>query len=593
MAKPSYRVEIEDAHAHLFRVTLTLPEPADLQCLSLPVWIPGSYLVREFSRHLSGMQARQGARSVPLRQTSKNSWQAQCSGRTALTLSYSVYAFDTSVRAAFLDAERAFFNGSSLFLRAHGREHEPHELRLGPLPRGWQVATAMPETGKLRYESGSYEELVDHPVELGRFWRGEFIAGGVPHELVVVGAQPVFDGERLLRETQRICGAQIEFWHDRAKAGKRQAKAAAPPFDRYVFLLNAVGEGYGGLEHRASTALLASRQDLPVLGQAATSDGHVRLLGLISHEYFHTWNVKRLKPAEFEALDHDQENYTELLWFFEGFTSYYDDLFLLRSGLIDAPRYLKLLSSTVSGVLAAPGRKVQSLAQASYEAWIKYYRPDENTPNATVSYYAKGALLALALDLSLRSGMTRTAQPGCSLDDVMRGLWLRSGGAAITEADVLEVVAALGGPELAGQLRHWVHGTDELPLPLLCEQVGLQWGSEAASLAQRLGLRVTEQGGQVLVKQVLQGSAAVRAGLAAGDEILACNDWRLRRLDEALLTLDAKQPRRLRLLVARDQRLVTLQLQLPLELSGQPARLTLADTGSVHALSLRRAWLGA
>jgi predicted metalloprotease with PDZ domain len=174
---------------------------------------------------------------------------------------------------------------------------------------------------------------------------------------------------------------------------------------------------------------------------------------LISHEYFHTWNVKRLKPAEFEALDHDQENYTELLWFFEGFTSYYDDLFLLRSGLIDAPRYLKLLSSTVSGVLAAPGRKVQSLAQASYEAWIKYYRPDENTPNATVSYYAKGALLALALDLSLRSGMTRTAQPGCSLDDVMRGLWLRSGGAAITEADVLEVVAALGGPELAGQLR--------------------------------------------------------------------------------------------------------------------------------------------
>lgn len=593
MAKPSYRVEIEDAHAHLFRVRLTLPDPAALQCLSLPVWIPGSYLVREFSRHLSGMQARQGARSVPLRQTSKNSWEVQCRGRTALTLSYSVYAFDTSVRAAFLDAERAFFNGSSLFLRAHGREHEPHELRLGPLPRGWQVATAMPETGKLRYESGSYEELVDHPVELGRFWRGEFNAGGVPHELVVVGAQPVFDGERLLRETQRICEAQIEFWHGRAKAGKRQAKAAAPPFDRYVFLLNAVGEGYGGLEHRASTALLASRQDLPVLGQAATSDGHVRLLGLISHEYFHTWNVKRLKPAEFEALDHDQENYTELLWFFEGFTSYYDDLFLLRSGLIDAPRYLKLLSSTVSGVLAAPGRKVQSLAQASYEAWIKYYRPDENTPNATVSYYAKGALLALALDLSLRSGKTRTAQPGCSLDDVMRGLWQRSGGAAITEADILEVVAALGGPELARQLHQWVHGTDELPLPALCEQVGLQWGSEAASLAQRLGLRVTEQGGQVLVKQVLQGSAALRAGLAAGDEILACNDWRLRRLDEALLTLDAKQPRRLRLLVARDQRLVPLQLQLPLDSSGQPARLTLADTGSVHALSLRRAWLGA
>jgi len=593
MAKLSYRVEIEDAHAHLFRITLTLPDPAALQRLSLPVWIPGSYLVREFSRHLSGMQARQGARSVPLRQTSKNSWEAQCSGRAALTLSYRVYAFDTSVRAAFLDAERGFFNGSSLFLRAHGREDEVHEMRLAALPRGWQVATAMPATGALRYEARNYDELVDHPVELGRFWRAEFVAGGVPHELVVTGALPVFDGERLLRETQRICSAQIEFWHGAAKAGKRSKKDVAPPFERYVFLLNAVGEGYGGLEHRASTALLASRQDLPVLGQAAISDGHARLLGLISHEYFHTWNVKRLKPAEFEALDHSQENYTELLWFFEGFTSYYDDLFLLRSGLIDAPRYLKLLSATVSSVLAAPGRKVQSLAQASYEAWIKYYRPDENTPNATVSYYAKGALLALALDLSLRCDAPRGARAGASLDDVMRGLWQSSGGAAISEADILDEVARLGGPEIAATLRHWVHGTDDLPLPGLCSRIGLQWDSETASLAQRLGLRHTEQGSQVLVKQVLQGSAALSAGLAAGDEILACNDWRLRRLDEALLTLDARQPRRLRLLVARDQRLLQLQLQLPQDMPGQPARLSLADKASALALSLRRTWLGA
>ena len=584
MATLAYRVEIEDAHAHLFRVTLTLPAPAERQELSLPVWIAGSYLVREFSRHLSGLQARQGGRAVPLRQTSKCSWEAHCRGRSPLVLSWRVYAFDTSVRVAFLDAERGFFNGPCLFLRAHGREHEPHALTLAGLPRGWQVATSMRSTGRHRFEAGSYEELVDHPVEMGRFWRGEFVAGGVPHELVVTGALPVFDGDRLLAETQRICAAQIEFWH-----GQGSGRAdEAPPFDRYVFLLNTIGDGYGGLEHRASTALLASRGDLPVLGQAEAGEGHVRLLGLISHEYFHAWNVKRLKPADFAALDHGRENYTELLWFFEGFTSYYDDLFVLRSGLIDASRYLKLLGTTISGVLAAPGRKVQSLAQASFEAWIKYYRPDENTPNATVSYYAKGALLALALDLSLR----KARKPGASLDALMRSLWRMSRGGPISEADILAAVAALGGKALAEELHRWVHGTEDLPLQELLAAAGVAWQADKAGLAQRLGLRVDEAGGQVRIKQVLQGGAAHRAGLAAGDELLACNDWRLRKLDDVLLTLDLRRPQRLRLLVSRDQRIVTLELQLPHQSPGLPVRLQPAERPAARALSLRRAWLG-
>lgn len=582
-----YRVEIADAQAHLFRVTLTLPAPAEQQVLSLPVWIPGSYMVREFSRHLQGLSARQGARELPLRQLRKNAWQVDCQGRAALVLSYQVYAFDPSVRAAFLDAQRGFFNATSLCLRAHGREQEPHAIELGPLPAGWQVATAMNPAEPGRYVAADYDELLDHPFELGAFWRGEFMAGGVPHELVVAGALPVFDGERLLADTQRLCEAQIAFWH-----GRRNGHAAVggtPPFTRYVFLLNAVDEGYGGLEHRASTALISARRDLPVLGQRESSEGYVRLLGLISHEYFHTWNVKRLRPAEFAQFDYEQENYTELLWFFEGFTSYYDDLFLLRCGLIDEARYLKLMSSTLSAVLATPGRRQQSLAEASFDAWVRYYRPDENTPNSTVSYYAKGALLAWALDLSLRSS---EAQPS-SLDELMRLLWQRSGGGPISEAQILAGVAELGGPARAEELRHWVHGCDELPLPALLERLGLRWNADKASLAQRLGLRLDKGGEGLLIKQVLQGSVAQAAGLSAGDELLACNGWRLRKLDEALLTLQPQAPQRLELLLARDQRMLSLGLDLPLEAPADaPVRLSPADKPSARAQSLRRAWLG-
>jgi len=587
----SYRVEIADAQAHLFQVTLTVPAPAERQRLSLPVWIPGSYMVREFSRHLGGLEARQGSRDVALTQISKCEWEARCSGRAALVLSYQVYAFDTSVRAAFLDAQRGFFNGTSLCLRVHGREAQAHHLELARQPAGWQVASSMPQQAPLRFQAQDYDELIDHPFELGQFWRGEFMAGGARHELVVSGALPVFDGDRLLADAQRICEAQIDFWQQQGRRRRGAAAAAAAPFDRYVFLLNAVDEGYGGLEHRASTALIAARRDLPLLGQRELNDGYVRLLGLISHEYFHAWNVKRLRPDAFAHLDYGQENYTELLWFFEGFTSYYDDLFLQRSGLIDEARYLKLLSTTLSAVLAAPGRKRQSLAQASFDAWVRYYRQDENTPNSTVSYYAKGALLGLALDLALRS----EGAPQASLDAVMRLLWQRSGGGPIGEADILDAVAEVAGAQGAAraeELRQWVHGTDDLPLPALLERVGLRWCHDKPSLAQRLGLRAAETAAGVKVSQVLQGSAALAGGLAAGDEILACNGWRLRKLDDALLTLAPLQPQRLELLVARDQRMLTLVLSLPLEAqAGAPVRLAAAERPAARALSLRRAWL--
>jgi predicted metalloprotease with PDZ domain len=583
----TYRIDVADAHAHLFKVTLTLPNPQPKQRLSLPVWIPGSYLVREFARHLSGLQARQGGRVLPLQQLDKTSWLARCSGPAALTVSCLVYAFDTSVRAAFLDAGRGFFNGTSLCLRAEGFEAQPHALELVDLPKGWQVATSLPAlkvdaAGRGRYLAADYDELVDHPVELGTFWRGRFSARGVPHEFIVAGALPDFDGERLLAETQRICEAHIELWHGRSGRGA----AAKPPFERYVFLLNALDDGHGGLEHRASTALVAPRRDLPQLGKPELNEGCVSLLGLISHEYFHTWNVKRLRPAEFANYDYTRENYTELLWFFEGFTSYYDDLLLRRAGLIDADRYLRLLAKTVSGVLGTPGRRVQSVAQASFDAWVKYYRADENTPNATISYYTKGSLVALALDLTLR------AEDKGSLDDVMRRLWAASSGGPIGEGDIAAALRAVSGRSFDPELAAWVHGTGELPLRELLASAGVAWQHQPATTAQRLGLRVSESAlTGVKVTHVLSGGAAQRAGLSAGDELLALDGWRLRRLDDALRL--RVHGGRTRLLVSRDQRVLSLPLVWPdgaADTAGAVS-LSLVDKPAKAALARRKAWL--
>jgi predicted metalloprotease with PDZ domain len=573
-----YRIALHDLHAHHYRVTLTVPQPAPEQRVSLPVWIPGSYMVRDFGRHLSRLEARQGRTAVTLNQLDKTTWQAACRGRSALTLTYLVYAFDRSVRAAFLDSARGFFNGTSLCLRVEGRESEPHGITLTGLPRGWSVATAMAGDRAQGYRAADYDELVDHPFEIGVFWRGAFEVAGVAHEFVVAGAWPEFDGERLLADTRRICETQIGFWH-----GRRKPK---PPFDRYVFMLNAMDDGHGGLEHRASTALVAARRDLPRLGQATAGDGYHSLLGLVSHEYFHSWNVKRLKPRELARIDYTRENHTTLLWFFEGFTSYYDDLLLLRAGLIDAPRYLGLVAKTLNGVAASPGRQVQSVAQSSFDAWVKYYRGDENTPNATVSYYTKGALIALALDLTLRKDRRGT------LDDVMQRLWRMSRGGPIDEHDIAAALREVGGRAYARELAAWVHGTDELPLAGLLDAAGVTLGHSPIGFAAALGLRLSEGAlSGVQVRSVLAGSPAARAGVAAGDELLAAGGWRIRRLDDAQQWLAAGRP--FELLLVRDQRVVPLTVpHAPASRAAQTQTLALADKPAAAAASLRRGWLG-
>ncbi len=286
----------------------------------------------------------------------------------------------------------------------------------GPAYRAWRVATTLPSAGAApwgfgAYRAANYDELIDHPVEMADFLVASFEAGGATHDVAITGKVNV-DLDRLTTDLARICQWQVDLF-----GGARGCRA---PFDRYLFQVAAVGDGYGGLEHRSSTSLCCKRDELPAPGMEGVTDDYRSFLGLASHEYFHSWNVKRIKPAAFVPYDLARESYTRQLWAFEGITSYYDDLALVRCGVIDAGSYLELLGQTITGVLRTPGRHVQSVADSSFDAWIKFYRRDENAPNAVVSYYAKGALVALALDLTLRDA-------GASLDDLMRLLWQRHG----------------------------------------------------------------------------------------------------------------------------------------------------------------------
>ncbi|HBR97300.1 MAG TPA: peptidase M61 [Gammaproteobacteria bacterium] len=523
-----YQITPIDPHAHLFEVQLSFATPQREQVFSLPNWIPGSYMIRDFSRHIVQISAWSGSNELPLRKLDKSHWLVS-DIHDELQLIYQVYAWDLSVRAAHLDASHGFFNGTSVFLTVDGQEEAAVTVDILP-PEGddyaaWQVATSLPQSdvdarGYGRYTAADYDELIDHPVEMGDFTRVTFDACGVPHEVVLTGRFDA-DLERVCADLKTICEYQINFFGQPA------------PMDRYVFLIMVVGDGYGGLEHRASTSLLVSRRHLPAVGEDAITDDYLEFLGLCSHEYFHTWNVKRIKPAAFTPYQLQQESHTTQLWAFEGITSYYDDLVLVRCGLIDAARYLKVLSKTLTRVYRGAGRRKQSVSDSSFDAWNKFYKQDENAPNAIVSYYAKGALVALSLDVELR----KRSDGQVSMDQLMHRLWQdwRETGNGLAEDAIERLAAELVGEDMSGFFDHAVRGTEDLPLEASFATLGVdcRWraaasltdmGGEAKTFDRpplSLGMRYKAHDQGVQLVQVFEGGAAMLAGLSAGDVIVA------------------------------------------------------------------------
>jgi predicted metalloprotease with PDZ domain len=594
MATPiRYRITSLDPASHLYDVSLTVDSPAaDGQVFSLPAWIPGSYMIREFGKNIVQLRGESNGRKVAVKKLDKHTWQAApCKG--ALTLHYQVYAWDLSVRTAHLDRTHGFFNGTSVFLAAHGFEDGEQVVDIvrpeGEDFKRWRVATAMPELKAKRYGFGTYvapnyDALIDHPVEIGDFALATFQAHGVPHDVVITGRVPNLDLARLCDDLKKICEAQIAFFEPRSKRA---------PMDRYVFMTLAVGDGYGGLEHRASTALICSRADLPVKGKAEQTDGYRTYLGLCSHEYFHTWNVKRIKPAVFAPYDLRQENYTSLLWLFEGFTSYYDDLFLVRTGVIDLDNYLKLVGKTVTGVLRGSGRKKQSVAESSFDAWVKYYRQDENASNAIVSYYTKGSLVALGLDLTIRT-QTRGRR---SLDDVMRGLWVRYGRdfydgkqQGVPEDEILAIMEELSGADLKRFHDRHIRGTEDVPLEDLLPAFGVAYEANVPADAKPwLGARIGKEGGDAKLAAVYEGGPAMLAGLSAGDKLVAIDGLRVPASGPDGLLARYRINDTVRIHAFRRDELMELRLRLKSDTAPQVTLKALAKP--VAVLRQRQAWL--
>ena len=533
-----YRVQPRRPEAHLYAVELVIPGPTsgDL-ILSLPAWIPGSYMIRDFARNIVSIAAKCPEGPVPLEKLDKQTWRLAAGG-SQVTLSYQVYAWELSVRAAHLDSTHAYFNGPSLFLRVRGLDHVPCRLELTPPAgdgyRGWQVATSLTRLdadprGFGTYRADDYEDLIDHPVEMGTFSLIPFSVRGVPHQMAITGRHRA-DEARLQRDLARICETHVALFGEL-------------PLGRYVFLTTVVGEGYGGLEHSFSASLLCSRNELPTVGMGEPSEGYRRFLGLCSHEYFHLWNVKRIRPQAFLNRDLSREVHTRLLWAFEGITSYYDDLALVRSGCIDERGYLELLAQTITRVMRNPGRLEQTLAESSFDAWTKFYKQDENAPNAIVSYYAKGALVALALDLTIRHE-TGDAK---SLDDLMRTLWERYGkpGVGVPEQGVEILAEEVTGLDLGGFFRQALDSTDDLDLSGLLRTVGIELrmcpsrgpedlggvADESEEEPQRadLGIRLQRGVAEPVVGVVLADSPAQKAGISPGDTLIALDGIRIQR----------------------------------------------------------------
>ena len=546
-----YTIWPADLHGHRYHVKLHIAKPsAEGQILQMPAWIPGSYLIRDFSKQIESLEAYSVAtkKKLALERINNDQWRLPKTN-DAVEVITTVYAYDSSVRAAYLDSERGFFNASSLCLAVKGQETLPYSLAIAPPEGGftdhWSVQTGLraaktDKQGFGFYLAQNYDDLLDHPVAMGEFQMVYWKSNGIPHSMAIQGCINTIDAKRLALDLQAICTSTIDLFEPKIKQA---------PFKHYLFLVNAVLNGYGGLEHRNSTALLCRRDQIPQQGTPLDESAYREFLGLCSHEYFHAWLVKRIQPKAFQPYDLNNRNHTRLLWLFEGFTSYYDDLQLFRSKRINLKTYLDLVATNWNAILRGPGRRKQSLADSSFDAWTKYYQADENTPNAVVSYYGKGALLALGLDLKIRA-FTKNQK---SLDDLMRLIWQRHGvtqdGIAENGLDTLisELLGSAFSKTWTEMKLRYIFGTEDIPIQKWITSklisVKPKKQSKVEKIKLQLGMRHTDALGWLKITHVLDGGTAQLAGLAAGDLLASINGQRLTsgRLDKILASLNEAQ----------------------------------------------------
>ncbi|GGW88295.1 M61 family metallopeptidase [Alteromonas halophila] len=557
-----YHLAVHSWEQHTFRVTLSIPaHDSNTLSLTLPAWIPGSYMIRDFARQIIRLQATDENGTVLLsHKQDKQTWEIATHGQP-VQISYDVFAFDLSVRSAYINDEYAFCNGTSVFLQIKEATHLPCTLTINaPEDTAKSVHTSMaqiPDTA-FTYNAGNYDELIDHPIFIGRCVTRDIVVNDVTFTLLFSG-EPVLALDRIARDLVPVCEHHMQLFGD------------PQPIQHYLFMTLLSSSGFGGLEHRNSTALLFPRGDLPMPGEEGTTDSYINFLSLCSHELFHTWNVKRIKPALMVAPDLSKEAYTPQLWIYEGFTSFYDDLTLARSGVVSPQKYLDILSAHLTRVLQGAGRHKQSAAESSFDAWTRFYKQDANSPNHIVSYYTKGGIIAFGLDLLLR----RKSDGRVSLDTLMQHLWNDYGkDESGTPDEVIESLCHRAfGIDVSDYLSAVVYGTEDVPLQEYLSDIGLalhfrcrqssddKGGHKPDSTGNRhqLGASVKSAAMGVTVLQVAEGLAAEQAGLQINDTIIAADGT---VVDDKLLQryLNASASASLSLTVARDGRLIHCDL---------------------------------
>ncbi len=526
----NYSISPLNINSHLFSISLTFNVTANKPyTLSLPSWLPGSYMIRDFAKNIIEINATAEDNSSPiLIKNDKQTWTLTSNNETSVTINYSVFAFDLSVRTAYLDSQRAFFNGSSVFLQVEELANQACLLNIEPTDaiKDWKVATGLTRHNTEKYSFGqysaeNYQELIDGPVAMGNFSYKEFDVEGVTHH-VVFTSEHYGDLTRLTKDLTKLCQHHISMFGE-------------APFKEYWFITHLLANGFGGLEHKNSTILQASRFDLPNPNKPdELTENYRTFLSLCSHEYFHAWNVCRIKPKEFIPYNLQEETHTTQLWAYEGITSYYDDFSLYRTGLISFEDYLKILSKTATRVYRGKGELKQSVADSSFDTWTKFYKQGPDAVNNIVSYYTKGSLIALWLDLTIRD----KSNGQYSLDNLMKELWIHFGRTNIgtSEDDFINIANILCNTDIRDEFTAMLHNAERVNLSALLKKVGIDFAASKFCKLNSVETRTTDEyvpyigalytatPSGLKVTQVVEDSPAANAGLAVNDIIIAVDN---------------------------------------------------------------------
>jgi predicted metalloprotease with PDZ domain len=539
----SYELKMPKPQNHYYEVQLNISGNEDAQVeVKMPVWTPGSYLVREFSKNVNLVKAfTKDGKSISVTKKSKNAWIINAGKEKDIQVKYEVYAFEVSVRTPFLDLSHGFVSGSGVFMYIEKAKNQAGLLTVFPHESFKRISTSLPSDigynglGQ-RFQFENYDQLVDCPMEIGNQEIFEFTAAGVNHTVAMYG-ESNFNVEQLKRDMAKIVEAET------AVIGKN-------PNKMYTFIVHNVVDGQGGLEHMNSTVLSVNRWTY-------AGKQYVDFLNLVAHEYFHLWNVKRIRPVELGPFNYDTENYTSLLWVMEGFTSYYDELILRRTGFYTEEEFLAKLQSSINYVEGSPGSRVQPVAHASFDAWVKAYRPNENSSNTTMTYYSRGSVLASVIDAMI---ITETDGKKC-LDHFLQQLYvtyyegLKRG---FSEAEFKMELAKFVGKNMDEFFAKYVDGTEIIPYKEFYAPVGLNV-QDITTNNPSFGASVREEGGKVMVKSVRFGSSAEEAGISVGDEIIGCNGYRVdQSMFEGMMS-GMSSFESCEMLVARDEKLFSVQ----------------------------------